>query len=201
MIKAIIQSLLTLILLAAVLIGIYAFKVLEYKKAETSLTKAPLIVVLTGGSNRLETAIDLLKNDKATILLISGAHPNTRFEDVFPTLTSARDKKLAECCVIMDPQPRDTQSNASKTAQWVEEHNINNIILVTSDYHMPRSILEFEHFLPSLGIQAYSVAPKDFDLLTKNTWKTYLMEGLKYWGAWVRYNLQTITPPTSGEAS
>ena len=102
--------------------------------------QADAIIVLTGGQARLDAAVDLLKSGKGERLLISGVHPSTTRK----TLQAATggDKTLFSCCVDIDRDALDTIGNAEESAKWVRNHAYGRVILVTNNYHMPRSLLE-----------------------------------------------------------
>ena len=122
-------------------------------------TPAPLaadgIVVLTGGAERITGAIELMAAGKARRLLISGVHPDT---------TAARLGRLVEaepdlmaCCVDLDRRAANTIGNALETAKWARRNNFMSLIVVTSAYHMPRSMLELGHAMPDIRLIPYPV--------------------------------------------
>ena len=100
---------------------------------------ADAIIVLTGGQARLDAAIDLLKSGKGERLLISGVHPSTSSKML--QAATGGDKALFSCCVDIDRAALDTVGNAEESAKWVRSHAYGKVILVTNNYHMPRSLL------------------------------------------------------------
>ena len=129
------------------------------------------IVVLTGGAARLATALRLLDQDKADRLLISGVSPNASkaslLQAVLPAMPDAAQASgnwqgidlqlLFDCCVDLDYEAANTEGNAVETADWVAQHEIRTIRLVTSNYHMPRSLAEFRRRLPGVTILPHAV--------------------------------------------
>src|SRR5690606_15928842 len=101
---------------------------------------ADAIIVLTGGQSRLDAGIDLLKSGKGRRLLISGVNPAANRDDL--RAATGGDRRLFSCCVDIDHAALDTIGNAEESAKWVEDHRYGSIILVTNNYHMPRSLLE-----------------------------------------------------------
>lgn len=115
------------------------------------------IVVLTGGSQRLETGLALLARGMAGKLFVSGVH---RGVDAAELLHVAQQEPgRLECCIVIDYNADDTIGNARETARWVSAHGVGSIRLVTSAYHMPRSLLEFETALPDVRIVPHPVFP------------------------------------------
>ena len=124
--------------------------------------RADGIVVFTGGSARISGAMALLAEGRAERLLISGVNP-----DVGRTaLADQVDKPLRpmlECCVDLD-HARDTVENASGTREWIEENGFRSVIVVTSAYHMPRSMAELGHALGDVIIIPYPINNPDLNL-------------------------------------
>lgn len=106
----------------------------------TSLDGVDGIVVLTGGAERIDRALDLLERGEGERLLISGVNPGTGIASL--SRVTGADRSLFECCVDLDYAALDTIGNAEMTARWAREHDISRIALVTSDYHIPRSLIE-----------------------------------------------------------
>ncbi|MSP82069.1 MAG: YdcF family protein [Alphaproteobacteria bacterium] len=113
------------------------------------------IVVLTGGQLRLDTGIALLKDGRAGKLFISGVH---RGVDVAQILRLAEEAPDAlRCCIELGHDAADTRGNAAETAEWAARAGIRSIRLVTANYHIPRSRVEFERALPTVAIVLHPV--------------------------------------------
>ncbi|MCQ8783838.1 YdcF family protein [Mangrovibrevibacter kandeliae] len=121
--------------------------------------RADGIVVLTGGAQRLDQAIDLLKDGRARRLLISGVNPATSAHTL--SKLTETDQALFDCCVDIDYAALNTVGNAEMTARWAQARGFGSLILVTSDYHMPRSLLEFDRLPASPVITPYPVVRDD----------------------------------------
>ncbi|KQT85845.1 YdcF family protein [Aurantimonas sp. Leaf443] len=145
---ATLKSVVLVILLVAVLAAGYLAggflrfteEVSRYAQARQE-QRADAIVVLTGGSARIDQAIDLLKQGWGDRLLISGVNPGTSIATL--ARMTATDRSWFDCCVDIDYAALDTIGNAEIAAQWARRRGFDDLILVTSDYHMPRSLLEF----------------------------------------------------------
>lgn len=122
---------------------------------------ADAIIVLTGGQARLDAALGLLKSGKGERLLISGVHPSTSSK-VLQAATGADDALFA-CCVDIDRAALDTVGNAEESAKWVRSHDYGRVILVTNNYHMPRSLLEMGRLLDREELEPYPVVNTRID--------------------------------------
>jgi uncharacterized SAM-binding protein YcdF (DUF218 family) len=120
--------------------------------------KTDAIIVLTGGTLRLETGFALLSRRTAEKLLVSGVDKSVPLEEVL-RVTGMTPEDMA-CCVTLGYMAEDTGSNASESAAWVRSNRISSVRLVTAGYHMPRSLLEFRAALPDVEIVPHPVFPK-----------------------------------------
>lgn len=150
--------------------GLYAFG--QRIAQSTPANDPPLsdgIVALTGASSmRIEAAVQLLENGKAQRLLVSGVNPDvTRPELQAVTHDFGRAFK---CCVDLGFHAANTQGNARETANWVAYHHYRSLIVVTSDYHIPRSMLELRAAMPGVTLHPYPVVTATLD--ARRWWKT-----------------------------
>ncbi|WP_076440982.1 MULTISPECIES: YdcF family protein [unclassified Bosea (in: a-proteobacteria)] len=119
------------------------------------------IVVVTGGSQRVGDAIGLLGADRGARLLISGVNEKTSREELARLNPAARD--LLACCVDLDYRARNTIGNAIETRRWVRQHRFQSLLVVTSNYHMPRTLAEFAHAMPGVRLVAHPVVTDQLD--------------------------------------
>ena len=117
--------------------------------------KADGIVVLTGAAARIPDAIELLAAERGKRLLISGVYRNTRSNEI-ARLTPLYSKYFS-CCIDLDRSALNTFGNAIQTRRWAREHNFNSLIIVTSNWHMPRAMNELAHQLPDVTLIPYPV--------------------------------------------
>ena len=113
------------------------------------------IVVLTGGSSRVSDALELLSNGYGKRLLISGVHRANGVNDIGRSLPDTQ--KLLTCCVDLDRSAVNTRSNATETRRWATERNFKSLIVVTSNYHVPRARVELSHAMPNIDLIWYPV--------------------------------------------
>ena len=140
--------------------GIFAVHV-AHLRAPAEIDQADGIVVLTGGQSRIDAGMDLLKAGKAKRLLISGVNPVARIDDL--RLATGSDRALFNCCVDIDRIALNTVGNAQESAKWVSTNTYGSIIVVTNNYHMPRSLLEMRRILPDADLQPYPVVNRPLD--------------------------------------
>jgi uncharacterized SAM-binding protein YcdF (DUF218 family) len=153
------------------------------------------IVVLTGGSSRIADAIELLGAGRGKRLLITGVHRATSTREIMRL--APRYEKLVACCVDLDHSAVNTVGNAAETRRWVKSRGFRSLIVVTSSYHMPRSMAELERQLPEVKLIAFPVVT---DKLRTEPWwaslptaKLLLSEYLKYMFARVRMRVDSVS--------
>jgi len=141
----------------AVLLGAgFCWFVLMIPTEEVTLDRnADGIVVLTGAAARIPDAIELLATDHGKRLLISGVHRDTRAREI-ARLTPVYAKYFA-CCIDLDRSALNTFGNALETKRWARQNNFNSLIVVTSNWHMPRAMAELAHQLPDMTLIPFPV--------------------------------------------
>jgi uncharacterized SAM-binding protein YcdF (DUF218 family) len=156
--------------------------------------KADGIVVLTGGSSRVSDAMELLAGGYGKRLLISGVRRTNAASDISRSLPD--NQSLLSCCVDLDRSAVNTRSNAAETRRWVHERGFKSLIVVTSNYHMPRAIVELSHAMPDIELIPFAVVGdkwRDEPWWTSGaTVRLLLSEYVKYVAAEVRVRLADI---------
>lgn len=187
-------------LLLALLIGFSAGFVFFAEKVNRMqqpvlVDPADAIVVLTGGQSRIQTGVDLLRAKLGKRLLITGVNPNTN-EKMLQQATHS-DSHLFDCCVDLDRSAMNTIGNAAESERWVRANNYRRVIVVTNNYHMPRTVLEMSNRMPDVQFIAYPVVNyerRDQSWIAQgDTLRVLFTEYLKYLGAGVRVGLATVT--------
>jgi uncharacterized SAM-binding protein YcdF (DUF218 family) len=182
---------LTAIVLSAVyLVGFAAF-VANLPAAEPRAVHADAVVALTGSEDRLDAAVTLFGRGVGRRLLITGVH---RF------MTKAFLKRLLhggprfDCCVDLGFSATNTHGNAMETAGWARAHGYRSLVVVTANYHMPRSIEEFSAAMPGVMLVPYPVP----EIVAARRWwldpvaiRTLQYEYAKYLGSLA---LRTVYP-------
>jgi uncharacterized SAM-binding protein YcdF (DUF218 family) len=140
------------------LIGLWRFAEAIPSEVTAPDQTTDAIVVLTGGSLRVEGGLRLLAEGKAKKLFISGVY---RGVDVTELLhVSRQSPDSVACCVVLGHTADNTLGNARETEQWMESEGYHSLRLVTASYHMPRSMLEFTRAMPDIAIVPNPVFPE-----------------------------------------
>lgn len=182
-------------LAAAAILGFLGFLVFVYsleRSEQKPETRADGIVALTGGAQRIGDAIDLLAQGYAKRLLISGVNERTSREEI--SRLNPGQRRLFDCCVDLDYRARNTIGNAIETRRWAEQNQFASIIVVTSNYHMPRTLVELNHALPNLQKISYPVAatldPHDW-WRNPATARLLFSEYVKLLAVWIRTRFES----------
>ncbi len=136
-----------LIVFAIWVLGICVFGLYAYLLQFSALPSADAVVVLTGGADRLQKGFALFEKQKAPLLFITGVN-----EHVSPQMLAKAQQAELTSPVSLDYSADNTFENALATKKWSKGKNIKSILLVTSFYHMPRSLFEFSKQLPDVQI-------------------------------------------------
>ncbi|PKR54214.1 hypothetical protein COO20_11240 [Thalassospira marina] len=121
--------------------------------------KTDAIVVLTGGSERLSEGRRLLNRHLAKKLFISGVYRGVEVDELLSAGNA--DPDLVACCIVLGHIAENTRGNAIETATWVYKQGYRSLRIVTANYHMPRSLLEFHNLMPDVDIVAHPVFPEN----------------------------------------
>jgi uncharacterized SAM-binding protein YcdF (DUF218 family) len=151
--------------------GLFAFadRVIDSTPATEPAEPADAIVVLTGASDlRLKEGMQLLERRKGARLFISGVNREVKRPELRNVTEGS--KRLFDCCVDLGYQAENTVGNAHEIADWARGHDFYTLIVVTSDYHMPRSLLELKADMPGATLIPYPVATPDLD--ARGWWKS-----------------------------
>ena len=144
---------------------------LETTQQISALPKGDGIVVLTGGQGRIASGVNALQDGYGQKLLISGVNRNLASETIYNAI--GNNGPLSDCCIDLGREALDTVGNAREASFWAANQNFKSIIVITADYHMPRTIIEFKTYQEQFQISYLSVK-------TKVSWSTLILEYSKY---------------------
>jgi len=162
------------IFLLTSMLTLFFIELNNFKNNILSLTKynnikSPNIVILTGGANRIKDGLKIIQDFKNSKninykILVSGTGMGFTKSSLKKKLGPNFNSQLIQCCIDLDGISKNTFTNASETFKWANKNDIKEFILITSNYHMPRAILEFKNVMPNLKIYTYAISPKKHDI-------------------------------------
>lgn len=159
-------------------LGFALFGVSLAQPAGAERTEA--VVVVTGGSGRLERGMEVLERGQAKRMLISGADPSVTRADLARRLGPGTLRTL-RCCVDLGSDAVDTRSNAEEARRWIVRRGYRSVRLVTSDWHMRRAAYEFRQDLPDTRIVEDAVQTRPSLWLLFLEYNKYLLRRAALW--------------------
>ncbi len=142
---------------------------------------ADAIVALTGGADRVATALVLLRAGVADRLLISGVHGSLDLP--FLARGSGVDADALTDRVTLGRTATDTLGNAAETASWARAQGVRSLIVVTAGYHMRRALTEISRDLPGVALYPAPVVPPAMRRGGLNGWRLLAEEYTKWLAA------------------
>lgn len=140
------------------------------------------IAVLTGGAERVETGLRLLREGRARVLLVSGVHRDATLADMAHRAAMGPGDLAGR--VALGHEATSTRGNAAEIAAWARAERLGSLRVVTAGYHMPRALLELRRALPEVVLLAHPVLPatlRDAGAAGRlRTWSLLVREYLKY---------------------
>jgi uncharacterized SAM-binding protein YcdF (DUF218 family) len=140
--------------------GFVLFAAAVMRDAPPLEVRAEGIIVLTGGDHRIAEGARLLIEGRGDRLLISGVNARTNKDDLIKL--SGLEPVTFNCCVDLGYQARDTVGNAEEARDWAAGQHFSRLIVVTSSYHMPRSLAELALAMPQTDLVPHPVVPRKF---------------------------------------
>lgn len=124
-------------------------------KTPVIFVKADGAAALTGSDARLKLGVGLVERGVVPRLLISGVNPMATAQEV--RLVVGGGRQTYDCCIDLGRKANDTVGNAAEVSQWVALYRVKRLILITDNYHMPRSLFEMRRANPQLILIPYPV--------------------------------------------
>ncbi len=186
--------------------GFFAFAHWVSVMPAGSSAAADGIVALTGDEDRITEAVRLLAQGKAGRLLISGVYKRTGAPQIISMNGAGPDEaSLFGCCVDLDKRSLNTEDNAFEATVWARKRGFRSLIVVTSTYHMPRTLIELRQSMPEAELIPYPVKSPRMETEWWNDPRTSWVlckEYLKFVTASARYAANMLaTPPSSNKQS
>ncbi len=176
---------LAVLVLTVLAVGFGIFWITLPAPVPAANVSASAIVVVTGGSGRIATALALLDAGRAPQMFVSGVGPNVGVRDLVRGAGGLHRLELMECCIALGHQATNTFENGSEIAAWLKAHNIHDIILVSSNYHLPRASLELAMAAPDVKVTLFPTDTQTTSHWWQQRWTMELMIGEYLKTLWV----------------
>lgn len=143
---------------------------------------ADAVAALTGKADaRIITAIQLADSLDLPVL-ISGVNIDTTPADI-ARISNVPPEQI-DCCVTLGKAAASTEGNGAEVADWARRNKVKRVIVVTSEYHMDRALLEMQRAMPEgtfipHAVMTTKVRPADW-YKDPATAKMLLEEWLKF---------------------
>ena len=169
--------LLVVIILTLYFISLFNF-IFNIEKNYITKINVNNIVVLTGNAGRLTVGLKLMDYDIKSRMLITGVAKGVKYSDIIKNKYPSKDR------IDLGYNAKNTLGNSLEVFGWLKKHNIKDIILVTDNWHMQRTLLLFKALMPNKNIYPYALSSinftlKDYIQFNKKTFFIY-EEHIKY---------------------
>jgi uncharacterized SAM-binding protein YcdF (DUF218 family) len=162
--------------------------------ADPPAATADAIVALTGEGGRLAPAVLLLEHGGGKRLLITGVNKATSKRSLKTLLQDAGE--AFDCCADLGFAAADTRGNAAEAAAWARKHDYRSLIVVTTSYHMPRSLAEFGAQMPNVKLVPFPVPAEGRSPSPLQTFRRLHSEYAKFLASSARITVQGLTGRT-----
>lgn len=155
LLKGLISLLLLVIIIISVLFVDFVYKTFSYRVRDLN---PDAVVVLAGGKGRVEEGVRLYREGKGTSLFLIGVDPSVKKADLYKESPDGRSSNQ----VYLEKVSRNTLENAIFSRELISQHNVRSILLITSRYHMKRSLLIFRNMIPKdIAIYPHPISSKN----------------------------------------
>lgn len=141
LLKGFISFCLLVLLIISVLFVDFVYKTFSFSVRDID---PDAVVVLAGGKGRIEEGIRLYRAGKGRQLFLIGVDPVVKKTDLYKESTGVRSGEQ----VYLEKASRNTLENALFARELISKNKVRSMLLITSRYHMKRSLLIFRSILP-----------------------------------------------------
>ena len=169
-------SILLFIIILLLQFNLFLINIQSYENADINEREIEGIIVLTGDKFRISEGLKILNSEIGYKLLISGVNKEISIEEIkkeFP-----KYEQLFNCCIELENISTNTFENIREIFFWKKNNNIKNILLITSDYHLPRVKLEVNRLLLEKETYYYGVKYENQKINIRM--KKLIVEYIKY---------------------
>jgi len=132
--------------------------------------------VLTGDRFRISEGLKILNSKIGHKLLISGVNREISIEEIKKEYQ--KYNQIFKCCIELESISKKKFENIREIFYWKKKNNIKNILLITSDYHLPRVELEVNRLLLNNETYYYGVKYENQNINIRM--KKLIVEYVKY---------------------
>jgi uncharacterized SAM-binding protein YcdF (DUF218 family) len=156
-------------------------------KTDPTLTDG--IVILTGGKDRIPKGVELLNKTPEAPLLITGVQTKRHLKEatLFPEY---------EANIDLGFKATTTRENAQEISEWDKIESCTSLKVVTSHYHIPRSLLELKAKIPHIKLIAHPIKSPPFQswkwVEEPDLWHLLFKEYNKYLIVWVEMRIKSF---------
>lgn len=133
-----------------------------YKQAEA-------MVIFTGDNNRIGEGLELSNINNIKYILISGVALNSSLNQIVDNYQN-KAFYLNKLQIELGKKATNTVGNIQETSEWVQKNQFHSLILVTSNYHVPRCEILFRKKLQLDTLIIYPTFSDTFD--NQEWWKS-----------------------------
>ena len=141
---------LSFIVLLIIYTFIIFFKKIDYREVVFN-NDSDGIAVLTGGKGRISLGLNLFSENTNLQLIISGVDKQVSIDTIVPVDLKNRAN------ITIDKVSESTIQNAKVVSKWTTKHKLQKITIITSYYHMPRSMFLMQSLAPGVNFYPYPV--------------------------------------------
>jgi uncharacterized SAM-binding protein YcdF (DUF218 family) len=143
----------------------------DFLAVRDPLAQTDAVIAISGdGRERVRTAADLVHQGVATWLLVSGGPPGLP-GSAAEMVGYAREAGMEDDRVLVDVGATSTVENAEGSARVMRAHGLRSAILVTSPYHMRRSVVIFRGTFHRQGLSVRAYPARDSFFEVEGWWK------------------------------
>ncbi|MBI1360869.1 MAG: YdcF family protein [Alphaproteobacteria bacterium] len=148
---------------------------------------AQAVTTLTGASDARIVAGVKLAEALHVPLLISGVHVDTTPADI-ARIAGVTESEIL-CCVTLGRAAATTEGNGLEVADWARRHKLKDIVVVTSEYHMDRAMLELRHAMPEATFVPYAVSSTK---VAPRKWYSDGATARRLFEEWAKYRVASL---------